>query len=96
MFKNETLAKKIKERQELKDQMDVLEFKVNAINEELKKDMTERGQESYEFEFDGEKHKISYKVFDQERFDAKKFAEDHPELYKKYLKVSPSSRLNVK
>lgn len=96
MFKNETLAKKIKERQELKDQIDVLDFKVNAINEELKKDMTERGQETYEFEFEDEKHKISYKVFDQERFDSKKFAKDYPELYKKYLNVSPSSRLTVK
>lgn len=96
MFKNETLAKKIDERAALKDQMDVLEFKLKQLEKELKDDMTERGKEVYEFEFNGTKHKISYKVSTQERFDSKKFKEDHPDIYAKYTKTSPMSRLTVK
>jgi predicted phage-related endonuclease len=96
MFKNETLAKKIAEFQALKDQIDVLKFKKEALEEEFKKDITERGVEAYEFEFDGTKHKVSYKISTTERFDSKRFKEEQPEVYKKYIKVSPSSRLTVK
>jgi predicted phage-related endonuclease len=96
MYKNETLAKKIAEREDLKDKIDVLKYKMEQLDTEFKDDITERGVDTYEFEFDGVHHKISYKVSTMERFDTKRFKEEKPEEYVKYIKVSPTSRLTVK
>jgi predicted phage-related endonuclease len=93
---DKTLAKKIKERADLKEQIDVLEYKLKQLEEEFKKDMSSRDGDKYEFEFEGEKHSISYKVFDQNKFDSKAFKEDHPDMYESYKRPVPSSRLTIK
>ena len=93
---DKTLAKKIQERAELKEQIDVLEYKLKELEEEFKTDMSKRDGDKYEFEFDGVKHSISYKVFDMNKFDSKAFKEDNPEMYEKYKRPVPSSRLTIK
>lgn len=97
MFKNETIEKKLAELAKLKDQSDTLEYKMNQIKEELKKDLADRGEESYTFEgSDGVKHTLSNKPYSTSRFDSKRFQEDHPKLYTKYCTVSVSTRFNAK
>ena len=62
--------------------------------------MTQRaerdGTDTWEFAFDGIKHKVSYKSMRQERFDSKKFKEDNPALYSQYTKVIEMMRLTCK
>jgi len=96
MFKNETLVKKIQERAKYKDEIDALKFKVEKLEKELKEDMLERDIEKYEFELDGDKHYVSYKVFPKTKFDTSKFKEDHEDLYKQYSTQEMSSRFSCK
>ena len=96
MFKNETLAKKIDEYQELKNQIDVLEAKVNKIKEELIADLVEREVDSYEFIVNDIKHTVSYKSFERANFDTEAFKEKHTKLYEQYSRVNPSFRFACK
>ena len=96
MFKNETLAKKIEERKALKDQIDVLEFKLKNLETELKEDMKERESEVYEFEFDGSKHKITCKTVVQNRFDSTRFKEECPDIYNSFTKEVVINKLTCK
>ena len=41
-------------------------------------------------------HKITWKSVTTERFDSKKFKEEHPDIYQQYVKQSCSRRFNVK
>ena len=41
-------------------------------------------------------HKITWKSVTTERFDSKKFKEEHPDMYQQYVKQSCSRRFNVK
>lgn len=97
MFKNETIEKKLAELAKLKDQQDTVEYKIEQIKEELKKDLAERGEEVYTFEgSDGVKHTLSNKPKSTSRFDTKRFQEDHPKLYDKYCTVSVSTVFRAK
>lgn len=96
MFKNETLAKKIEEYKNLKDQMDVLSAKVDSIKEELIADLAERDVDSYEFIFDDIKHTISYKTANRTNFDTKAFKEEYGKLYEQFSSVIPQSRFSCK
>lgn len=41
-------------------------------------------------------HLITWKVVSSERFDAKSLKEEHPEIYKKYVKVTKTRRFTLK
>ncbi len=96
MFKDITLAKKIEEYKNLKDQIDVLTAKVDSIKEELISDLAERGVDSYEFIFDDTKHIISYKTSNRTNFDTKAFKEEYGKLYEQFSSVAPQSRFSCK
>lgn len=95
-MQNKTLVAKIEERAKYKDQIDALEFKVNAITDELKNDLAARETEKYEFELDGVKHTISNSTYEKDYFDAKAFKEAYPDLYAKFTTKKPQSRFSCK
>ena len=96
MFKNETLAKKIEEYKNLKDQVDVLNAKIDSLKEEFIADLTERGVDSYEFILDDVKHSVSYKTSTRTNFDTKAFKEEYGKLYEQFSSVAPQSRFSCK
>lgn len=96
MFKNETLAKKIEEYKNLKDQIDVINAKLDSIKEELISDLAERDTESYEFIFEDTKHTVSYKTSNRTNFDTKAFKEEYGKLYEEFSSVIPQSRFSCK
>ena len=92
-MQEKTLIKKCEEMKELEKQVDRLNYRIDELKNELKKDMVERKVNELRV---GD-FKISYKEVTSTRFDQKRFKEDHEQLYESYkTQVSSYSKLTVK
>lgn len=89
---NANLLEKLNRRDELKKQINTLEYEMNEIDNFLKKEMETRGTD----ELIVPPFKVTYKGFISHRFDSKKFGEENPDEYKKYLTESVKKRFIVK
>lgn len=75
---------------EIKELMSKLEEEKKQIEQEIQIEMGEN-----EVALIGDR-KVTWKSVTSNRFDSKKFAKDHPELYKKYVKQSSYRRFQIK
>lgn len=85
------LNKKVTELKELEQLEKDLQEEMNAIREELKKELQRRGSEEVRTGV----FTIRYKPVEQKRFDSKAFKADHLELYNQYSRVNTSMRFTV-
>ena len=97
-MQDKTLAKKIDEYLKLKDQIDVLEAQMSEIKEELVNYLQEKETDTYEFVFEGSKHKFSNKIETRMTFDSKGFCEneEYKALYESFKIPSPRTVFRCK
>lgn len=81
---------KLQRLDEIKELMSKLEEEKKQIEQEIQIEMGEN-----EVALIGDR-KVTWKSVTSNRFDSKKFAKDHPELYKKYVKQSSYRRFQIK
>ena len=86
-----TLLKKVNDLKALEAQKKVIEKQMEALQEDIKKEMQARGQEETEV---GD-WMVRFKVVISNKFNAKAFAADHPKLYQKYMGQSQAMRFTV-
>lgn len=81
---------KLQRLDEIKELMSKLDEEKKKIEQEIQVEMGEN-----ELALIGDRQ-IIWKTVNSNRFDSKRFAKDHPELYKKYIKQSSYRRFHVK
>lgn len=87
-----TIDEKVMEIRALDAEIEQLKSKVDAIKDELKQELTDRGVETVSTGM----FKVTYKTIESNRFDSKAFKKDNEALYEAYLKPSTSTRLTIK
>lgn len=107
-MRNETLAKVLDERAEIKNQMDILAAKLKDLESAVKEDMdkriakaTEKGvdqktAETYEFDAGETHYKVTYHYYEENRFNTDAFKKENPEMYEHYCVKSQKTRLTIK
>ncbi|KGG81081.1 hypothetical protein Y919_02665 [Caloranaerobacter azorensis H53214] len=81
---------KLQRLDEIKELMSKLDEEKKQIEQEIQIEMGEN-----EIALIGDR-KVIWKSITSNRFDSKKFAKDHPDLYKKYVKQSSYRRFQIK
>lgn len=82
---------KIKELRELRRMADELTAEIEAIQDSIKSEMTSREID----ELSGNDWKVTWKLVNSRRFDAKAFKATHAELYNQYCSETSSRRFVV-
>lgn len=86
-----TLLKKVNDLKALEAQKRAIEKQMEALQEDIKKELQARGQEETEV---GD-WMVRFKAVISNKFNAKAFAADHPKLYQKYMGQSQTMRFTV-
>lgn len=86
-----TLLKKVNDLKALEAQKKAIEKQMEALQEDIKKELQTRGQEETEV---GD-WMVRFKTVISNKFNAKAFAADHPKLYQKYMGQSQTMRFTV-
>lgn len=86
-----TLLKKVKDLKALEAQKKAIEKQMEALQEDIMKEMQTRGQEETEV---GD-WMVRFKAVISNKFQTKAFAADHPKLYQKYMGQSQTMRFTV-
>ena len=76
---------------ELEAKKKELEAMAEALKDELKADMEEKGVDMLETK----NHVVRWKDIETNRFDGKTFKVEHPEMYKEYLVKNVNKRFTV-
>ena len=82
---------KIKELRELRRMADELTAEIEAIQDSIKSEMTSREID----ELSGNDWKVTWKLVNSRRFDAKAFKATHAALYNQYCSETSSRRFVV-
>jgi len=85
-----TIDAKVKKILELNEQIKILE----AEQDKLKGDIQEAMGEAEELKT--KKYIITWTKYISQKFDSKKFKEQHPDMYNIFAKASESRRFNIK
>ena len=88
---NKNLEKKITELKELKAMEKELTTEINALEDELKSEMTNREITDLSVGI----HSLKYKPVTSKRFDSKAFKADHGDIYELYSRENTSMRFTV-
>lgn len=82
---------KIEELKELEELLEEVKAEADAIRDELKQTMLDRGTE----ELEAGKYILRYQSIVSNRFDSSAFKKALPDLYKSFTKQSSSRRFSV-
>lgn len=85
------LTNKVKEYKELKSYLEEVQAELDAIGDEIKREMDRRETEEIKTEL----FTVRYKAVKSSRFDSKRFKADDPEMYSQYMKETVSRRFTV-
>ena len=88
MKTNAELNKIAHDLMEVRAMIKQLEAEEEALKDQLKAEMIDRGEEVIE----GDSWKASWKNTSNSRFDSKSFKADHEDLYNKYMKNTTGTR----
>ena len=86
-----TLLKKVNDLKTLEAQKRAIEKQMEALQEDIKKEMQARGPDETEV---GD-WIVRFKAVINNKFNSKAFAADHPKLYQKYMGQSQTMRFTV-
>lgn len=76
--------------------IEALEKELDAAKKAIKGELTEMLKQAKVNSYQVEEYKINYSEFEKRTFDSKKFQAENEELYNQYLKVSQSSKFEIR
>lgn len=85
------ITSKVRELKELQAMADELAAEINAIQDEIKAEMTRRNTE----EMTVDVFKVRWATITSSRFDSAAFKKAQPDLYGQYLKATTTRRFTV-
>lgn len=88
---NEEMALKLNEISRAKKQYNRLKAKIEQLQDDLKQEMIDRGQEE---EIIGD-YTVQCITYDYSQFDTKQFKKEHTRLYKRYTVPTTRTRLTI-
>lgn len=91
MYTSSELDQKVQMLRSLKRQAEEIDSKMEAIKEDLKAEMSVRG----EYELSGDDWKVTWNMVSSNRFSQSEFKSAHPDLFKEYLRESSSRRFII-
>lgn len=85
------ISNRLRKLKELENRKTELEKQIEALKEEIKQDMSDKGLEEQKV---GD-CTIRFMTIVTNRFDSKAFKKDHLELYNRYIKAAESKRFTI-
>ena len=85
------ISNRLRKLRELESQKAELEKQIEALKEEIKQDMSDKGLEEQKV---GD-FTIRFITIVTNRFDSKSFKKDHSDLYDRYIKAAESKRFTI-
>lgn len=83
---------KVRELKDLRNQKEILEKRIEILENELKQEMLD----TQTFEYAGEDYSLSWHMIQASRFNQESFKLDHPKLFKKYQRLNEYRRFILK
>ena len=88
---NKEIISKIEELKELEALIREAEAEVEALKDDIKKELTEQGKE----EMTVGRYIVRWTSISTDRFDSTKFKDAMPEVYKMFIKQTKSRRFSI-